>query len=158
MPIVRISAYRRANELAGGTSVEALLGLGIACDQEKRYSESLEAARQMLELTDDEGMLTAANNLLGISLLGLTDRTTTDLEEAERAFRNRAPSSCWRSSTRRAWWTTSRSILMGMPYGLNEATVKAVKKWRFKPATLDREPIAFHKIVRIEFRIRRWPH
>ncbi len=82
-----IQAYRRVNELTGGTSVAALLGIAIACYHEQRYSESLEAAREMLELTDEEGMQKAANNLLGISILGLPDRKTADLEEAERAFR-----------------------------------------------------------------------
>lgn len=82
-----IQAFRRANDLAGGTSVDALLGIAGACYQEKRYSEAIEAARELLALTENKGVLKEANDLLGRSLLGLPGRETADLEEAERAFR-----------------------------------------------------------------------
>ncbi len=82
-----IQAFRRANELAGGTSVDALVGISGACYQDERYSEAIEAARELLALTENEGVLKEAHDLLGRSLLRLPDRKIADLEEAERAFR-----------------------------------------------------------------------
>lgn len=82
-----IQAFQRANELAGGTSVDALLGIAGACYQEQRYSEAIAAARALIALTENKRVLKEANDLLGRSLLGLRDRDTADLEEAERAFR-----------------------------------------------------------------------
>lgn len=48
-------------------------------------------------------------------------------------------------------------VLKGLPNGLSEAAVKAVKKWKFKPATLDGEPVAVYYNLTINFRLELTP-
>ncbi|MCP4589186.1 MAG: TonB family protein [bacterium] len=80
-------AYRKANELAGGASAEALLGFATACYQTQRYSKSLDTARRVLELSNEQSIRMAAYHLLGLSLFESADGDRIRLEEAEQAFR-----------------------------------------------------------------------
>jgi protein TonB len=45
-------------------------------------------------------------------------------------------------------------VVRGLPYGLSQAAVSAVKLWRYRPARGPSGPVASRKEVRIEFRIR----
>ena len=38
-------------------------------------------------------------------------------------------------------------------YGLDEEAIKTVKKWRFKPATMDGQPVAVMINVQVDFRL-----
>jgi len=45
-------------------------------------------------------------------------------------------------------------VVHGLPFGLSEAAVDAVRRWRYRPARGPAGPILSHKEVRIEFRLR----
>jgi TonB family protein len=49
---------------------------------------------------------------------------------------------------------TDAHVLKGLPYGLEEAAVAAVKQWMFKPATLNGKPVdvLFNVVVKFELR------
>lgn len=49
---------------------------------------------------------------------------------------------------------TDLSVLRGGPLGLTEAALAAVRRWRFRPATLENRPVAvyYHLTVRFETR------
>lgn len=52
--------------------------------------------------------------------------------------------------------TISRvQVLQGLPNGLNEASVEAVKQWRYEPATLDGEPVRVYFNLTINFVLRK---
>lgn len=42
-------------------------------------------------------------------------------------------------------------VLNGLPHGLTEATVEAVRRWRFRPATRDGQPVAVDHDLSIHF-------
>ena len=44
-------------------------------------------------------------------------------------------------------------VLKGLPEGLTESAVEAVKQWRFEPATLDGEPVSVYYNLTINFRL-----
>ena len=44
-------------------------------------------------------------------------------------------------------------VLKGLPIGLSEASVEAVKQWRFEPATLDGKPVKVYFNLTINFRL-----
>jgi protein TonB len=44
-------------------------------------------------------------------------------------------------------------VLKGLPMGLDQAAVDAVKKWKFKPATLNGKPVAVYYNLTVNFRI-----
>jgi protein TonB len=44
-------------------------------------------------------------------------------------------------------------ILKGLPMGLEQAAVDAVKKWKFKPATLNGKPVAVYYNLTINYRL-----
>ncbi|MEM7354587.1 MAG: energy transducer TonB [Acidobacteriota bacterium] len=44
-------------------------------------------------------------------------------------------------------------VLEGLPSGLSEAAVEAIKQWRFEPALLDGEPVAVHHYLTVDFRL-----
>ena len=48
---------------------------------------------------------------------------------------------------------TDVRILKGLPSGLTEAAVEAVSSWRFKPATLEGEPVAVYYLVTVSFSV-----
>lgn len=47
----------------------------------------------------------------------------------------------------------SPEVLKGLPYGLSEAAVDAVSKWKFEPATKDGEPVEVFYNLTINFRL-----
>ena len=79
--------YRLANELAGGSSADALLGLATTCYHSRDYEDSVAAARRILESSDQSLMQTAAYNLLGLSSLELAKKDSSRFADAEHAFR-----------------------------------------------------------------------
>jgi len=44
-------------------------------------------------------------------------------------------------------------VLKGLPIGLSEAAVEAIKQWRFEPATLDGKPVRVYFNLTINFRL-----
>ncbi len=48
---------------------------------------------------------------------------------------------------------TDVKVLQGLPMGLDEAAVKAVKRWKFKPATLDGRPVPVYYTLTVSFSI-----
>ena len=44
-------------------------------------------------------------------------------------------------------------VLKGLPMGLDQAAVEAVKRWQFKPATLNGKPVAVYYNLTVNFRI-----
>jgi TonB family protein len=48
---------------------------------------------------------------------------------------------------------TDVRVLKGLPSGLTEAAVDAVSSWRFKPATLEGEPVAVYYLVTVSFSV-----
>lgn len=50
---------------------------------------------------------------------------------------------------------TDVNVLRGMPLGLSEAAVEAVSQWRFRPATLNGEPVAVIYTLTVHFELRR---
>jgi protein TonB len=45
-------------------------------------------------------------------------------------------------------------VQRGLPLGLSEAAVEAVRRWQYRPARGATGPVASRKVVRIEFRLR----
>ena len=52
---------------------------------------------------------------------------------------------------------TDVRVLKGLPSGLTEAAVAAVSSWRFKPATLEGEPVAVYYLVTVSFSVQESP-
>lgn len=48
---------------------------------------------------------------------------------------------------------TNVKVLKGLPMGLEDAAVDAVKRWQFKPATLNGKPVAVYYNLTVNFRI-----
>jgi len=48
---------------------------------------------------------------------------------------------------------SSIKVLKGLPLGLSESAVETVSGWKFKPATLNGEPVAVYYMLTITFRI-----
>ena len=48
---------------------------------------------------------------------------------------------------------TNVKILKGLPMGLDQAAADAVKKWKFKPATLNGKPVAVIYNLTVNFRL-----
>ena len=46
---------------------------------------------------------------------------------------------------------TGLEVVQGLPYGLTEAAVAAVRQWRFRPATRDGEAVAVDHNLSIRF-------
>ncbi len=44
-------------------------------------------------------------------------------------------------------------VLKEQPYGLSESAVKSVKRWKFKPATLDGKPVTVYYVLTVNFQI-----
>lgn len=48
---------------------------------------------------------------------------------------------------------TNVRVLKGLPMGLDQAAVDAVKSWRFKPATLNGRPVSVYYSLTVNFRL-----
>ena len=48
---------------------------------------------------------------------------------------------------------TNVKVLKGLPMGLDQAAVDAVKRWRFEPATLNGKPVSVYYNLTVNFRI-----
>ena len=48
---------------------------------------------------------------------------------------------------------TDVSVLKGLPMGLSEAAVEAVKQWKYKPATLNGKPVAVYFNLTVNFQL-----
>ena len=48
---------------------------------------------------------------------------------------------------------TNVKVLKGLPMGLSEEAVKAIKSWRFKPATLNGKPVDVYYNLTVNFRL-----
>ena len=45
-------------------------------------------------------------------------------------------------------------VLNGLPFGLNEAAITAVREWQFKPARREGEPVPCMVMIEATFRLR----
>ncbi len=82
-----LAAFTRADKLAGGKSLAALVGWARAALAASNYRDAEQAARRALDLHESAIDSAAAHNLLGIALLGDMTAKPKELAEAERAFR-----------------------------------------------------------------------
>ena len=48
---------------------------------------------------------------------------------------------------------TNVRVLKGLPMGLDQSAVDAVKSWRFKPATLNGRPVSVYYSLTVNFRL-----
>jgi TonB family protein len=48
---------------------------------------------------------------------------------------------------------TNVKVLKGLPMGLDQAAVDAIKKWQFKPATLNGKPVAVYYNLTVNFQL-----
>jgi len=48
---------------------------------------------------------------------------------------------------------TNVRVLKGLPMGLDQAAVDAVKNWRFRPATLNGRPVSVYYSLTVNFRL-----
>lgn len=48
---------------------------------------------------------------------------------------------------------TAVKVLKGLPMGLDQATVDAIKRWRFKPATLNGKPVEVYYNLTVNFQL-----
>jgi len=48
---------------------------------------------------------------------------------------------------------TNVKVLKGLPMGLEEEAVKAIKRWKFKPATLNGKPVDVYYSLTVNFRL-----
>jgi len=48
---------------------------------------------------------------------------------------------------------TNVKVLKGLPMGLEEAAVEAIKTWKFKPATLNGKPVAVYYNLTVNFKL-----
>jgi len=48
---------------------------------------------------------------------------------------------------------TNIKVLRGLPMGLEEAAVEAMKKWKFKPATLNGKPVTVYYNLTVNFKL-----
>jgi TonB family protein len=44
-------------------------------------------------------------------------------------------------------------VLKGLPYGLDESTIAAVKSWTFNPATLNGEPVKVYYVLTVNYQV-----
>ncbi len=49
---------------------------------------------------------------------------------------------------------TNVRVIKGLPMGLTEEAVKAIKRWKFQPATLNGKPVAVYFNLSVNFRLR----
>ncbi len=49
---------------------------------------------------------------------------------------------------------TNVRVIKGLPMGLTDEAVKAIKRWKFKPATLNGKPVAVYYNLSVNFRLR----
>ncbi len=48
---------------------------------------------------------------------------------------------------------TNVKVLKGLPMGLEEAAVDAIKQWRFRPATLNGKPVTVYYNLTVNFKL-----
>ena len=53
----------------------------------------------------------------------------------------------------KAGMVTNVKVLKGLPMGLSEEAVKAIKSWKFKPATLNGKPVDVYYNLTVNFRL-----
>ncbi|PYU54302.1 MAG: hypothetical protein DMG55_31970 [Acidobacteria bacterium] len=49
--------------------------------------------------------------------------------------------------------TVESKVIRGVPFGLNEAAMNAVRDWKFKPATREGEPVTCMVMIEATFRL-----
>ncbi len=87
-----ISIYQTIDQSSGGTSIDALFGLGNAYFGLEKYKKSADVAERILELADQQNLThpnirPASFKLLGFSLLHLAKKDQDTLRLAESALR-----------------------------------------------------------------------
>jgi TonB family protein len=45
-------------------------------------------------------------------------------------------------------------VVTPAPFGMTEAAVDAVRKWTYRPARVDGQPVAVWKVIRVKFAVR----
>ncbi|PYQ26205.1 MAG: hypothetical protein DMF56_25500 [Acidobacteria bacterium] len=48
---------------------------------------------------------------------------------------------------------TEARVLKGLPFGLEQSALDAIKKWRFKPGTLNGQPVPVYYNLTINFQL-----
>jgi protein TonB len=48
---------------------------------------------------------------------------------------------------------TEVQVLRALPLGLDQAAADAIKKWKFKPATLNGRPVAVYFVLTVRFNV-----
>jgi len=49
--------------------------------------------------------------------------------------------------------TVESKVVRGVPFGLNEAAMNAMRDWKFKPATREGEPVTCMVMIEATFRL-----
>jgi TonB family protein len=47
----------------------------------------------------------------------------------------------------------SAKIIQGAPFGLNEMAMRAIRQWKFKPATRNGQPVPVIVMIEVTFRL-----
>jgi protein TonB len=47
----------------------------------------------------------------------------------------------------------SAKIIRGLPFGLNDKAINAIRQWKFRPATLNGQPVTVQVMIELAFHL-----